>query len=240
MTRHETRLQRREEVATGTMAFHFEKPAGFDFKPGQAIDVLLPSPIGTDPHGLRHTFSIVSAPYEGELVVATRLRDTAFKRSLKALPLGSRVEIEGPFGSFTLHNARVRPAVFIAGGIGITPFISMLRQATRDRSPQQRLLLYTNRRPDDAAYIDELKVLERRSETFRLVATTTEPVDRGGSGGLQPRRIDGPFIQRAVAHLAEPVYYVAGPPGLVEGMRRTLNDAGVDDDDIRSEDFHGY
>jgi ferredoxin-NADP reductase len=238
MTRYETGLQGREEIATGTMAFHFEKPAGFIFKPGQAIDVVLLAPSAADAQSARHTFSIVSAPYENELVVATRMRDTAFKRALKALPIGSRVGIEGPFGSLTLHNDRARPAVFIAGGIGITPFMSMLRQATRDRLPQHLLLLYTNRRPQDAAFIAELEGLERQNETFRLIATMTELGDR--PWGREAGPIDRPFIRRAVAGLSKPIYYVAGPPGLVEGMRRTLNEAGIDDDDIRSEDFHGY
>jgi ferredoxin-NADP reductase len=240
MTRQEASLQGREEIATGTMAFRFDKPTGFSFKPGQAIDVVLPAPSAADAQRARHTFSIVSAPYENELVVATRMRDTAFKRALKALPIGSRVALEGPFGSLTLHNDRARPAVLIAGGIGITPFMSMLRQATRDRLPQQLLLLYANRRPEDAAFLAELMDLEHRNETFRLIATITEPGELRRPWDRQTGRIDGPLIKRAVADLSRPVYYVAGPPSLVEAMRRTLNDAGIDDDDIRGEDFHGY
>jgi ferredoxin-NADP reductase len=239
MIRYEASLQRRDEIATGTMAFHFEKPTGFTFKPGQAIDVVLLAPTAADASS-RHTFSIVSAPYENELIVATRMRDTAFKRALKALPIGSRLAIEGPFGSLTLHNDRARPAVFIAGGIGITPFMSMLRQATKERLSQQVLLLYTNRRPEDAAFIDELKGLERQNESFRLIATMTALGDLRRPWDRETGQIDGPFIKRVVADLSKPIYYVAGPPGLVEAMRRTLNDAGVDDDDIRSEDFHGY
>jgi ferredoxin-NADP reductase len=240
MTRYEAGLQGREEIATGTMAFHFEKPTGFTFKPGQAIDVVLLAPTASDAQSARHAFSLVSAPYESELVVATRMRDTAFKRALKALPVGSRLAIEGPFGSLTLHNDRARPAVFIAGGIGITPFMSMLRQATRDRLPQDLLLLYTNRRPEDTAFLAELKELERKNETFRLIATITEPGDLRCPWDRETGLIDGPFIKRAVVDLSKPIYYVAGPPGLVEGMRRALSGAGIDDDDIRSEDFHGY
>jgi ferredoxin-NADP reductase len=222
------------------MAFLLEKPAGFTFKPGQAIDVVLPASAVADAQSACHAFSIVSAPYENELVIATRMRGTAFKRALQALPIGSRVAIDGPFGSLTLHNNRARPAVFIAGGIGITPFMSMLRQATHDRLPQALLLLYTNRRPEDAAFLAELQELERRSETFRFVATMTQPGDCRPPWNGQSGPIDGPYIQRAVAELSKPIYYVAGPPGLVEAMRRALTDAGVDDDDIRSEDFHGY
>ena len=134
MTIHTVALRRREEVAERTLAFHFERPDAFSFKAGQAIDVLLPGGSGFGGADLRHTFSLVSAPFEDELVIATRMRDGAFKRALGSLNDGSRVQLEGPFGSLTLHNDRTRPAVFIAGGIGITPFMSMLRQATSDSS----------------------------------------------------------------------------------------------------------
>ncbi|HQR52561.1 MAG TPA: FAD-dependent oxidoreductase, partial [Burkholderiales bacterium] len=173
MSTFEVKLQGREEVAEGTMAFHFEKPAAFSFKAGQAIDVILPKPPGGDVQGARHTFSIVTAPFESDLVIATRMRDSAFKRALKSLAMGSAVGIEGPFGSLTLHRDPARPAVFIAGGIGITPFVSMLRQAAKNGLPRKLLLLYSNRRPKDAAFLAELQELARQSENFRLIATMT-------------------------------------------------------------------
>src|SRR5688572_18812853 len=108
MTVYQTQLMGRETVASGTMAFHFAKPAGFRFKPGQAIDVVLLDPPAADAPSTRHTFSIVSAPFENELVVATRMRDSAFKRALGALPIDSPVEIDGPSGSLTLHNDNAR------------------------------------------------------------------------------------------------------------------------------------
>jgi ferredoxin-NADP reductase len=127
------RLASKVAVADGTMAFHFAKPPGFTFKPGQAIDVVLGDPRGGD---RRHTFSLVSAPFEDELVVATRMRDSPFKRALGELEDGGAARLDGPFGSLTLHNDRSRAAVFIAGGIGITPFMSMLRQAAHDGRPE--------------------------------------------------------------------------------------------------------
>src|SRR5712691_7643100 len=122
MAAFESQLTGREEVAEGTMAFHFAKPAGFDFKAGQSINVGLIDPPETDAKGNRRNFSIVSAPFEGELVIATRMRDTAYKRVLKTMPIGTRVHLRGPGGKFALENDQ-RPAVFLAGGIGITPFV---------------------------------------------------------------------------------------------------------------------
>src|SRR5689334_14552965 len=115
-------LKQRVEVAEGTMAFHLEKPAGFQFKAGQYMNVTLIEPPETDAEGNTRSFTIASAPFEQDLVFTTRMRDSAFKRVIKTLKLGSPVRISGPFGSFTLHNDASRPAVFLVGGIGVTPF----------------------------------------------------------------------------------------------------------------------
>src|ERR1039457_5165384 len=136
---------RREEVAEGTMAFHFEKPSGFNFKAGQFADVTLSNPPDTDAEGNTRTFSIASPPFENELVFTTRMRDTAFKRSLKKVPLDTEVKIGSAAGSFTLHKNPSKPAVFLAGGIGITPFLSIVRQADHDRLPHKLYLFYSNR-----------------------------------------------------------------------------------------------
>jgi len=237
---YDVKLAKREEVALGTMAFHFDKPAGFDFQPGQAVDVLLAEPPSADARDARRTFSLVSAPFQDELVVATRMRDSAFKRTLKALPPGSPARIEGPFGSLTLHRDRARAAVFVAGGIGITPFMSILRQAARDRLPQRLLLVYSNRRPEDAAFLAELQELERRNSQFRLVATMTEmgksSLPWNGETGL----VNADLLRRCTRDLAAPVYYVVGPPAMVEAMQEVLRGAGAAGDDIRTEEFYGY
>jgi predicted ferric reductase len=119
---HMSKLMRREEVAEGTMAFHFEKPFEFNFKAGQFADVTLTDPPETDAEGNTRTFSIASPPFENEIVFATRMRGTAFKRSLKRVPLATEVQIGSASGSFTRHKNPAKPAVLLAGGIGITPF----------------------------------------------------------------------------------------------------------------------
>ncbi|WP_348627137.1 FAD-binding oxidoreductase [Mesorhizobium sp. WSM2561] len=111
-----TDLTAREEVANGTMAFHLKKPEGFVFEAGQAIYMTLPDLKPTDAKGQVRTFSIASAPHEPELMIATRLTDTSFKRSLMSLPVGSTVDIEGPYGDLSLHHDAARPAVFSQAG----------------------------------------------------------------------------------------------------------------------------
>ena len=221
-------LRSREDIAAGTAAFHFAKPPGFAFKPGQAVELLLPDPGGGKDMG--HAFSLVSAPFEDELVIATRMRDSVYKRALGALTPGQAVRLDGPFGALTLHKARNRPAVFVAGGIGITPFMSMLRQNAHDGGGRDVVLLYSNRLPEHAAFLAELQAMARADSRFRLVAVMTD------AEGL----LDAARIRQSLADLAAPIAYVAGPPAMVEAMRTALAQAGIDEDDIRSEDFFGY
>jgi ferredoxin-NADP reductase len=238
---HKVALKRKERVALDTMAFTFEKPAGFTFKAGQALDLTLLDPPHQDARGARRALSIVSAPFEDELVVATRLRSSAFKRSLAALEPGAHAEIDGPFGSLTLHSNRSRPGVFIAGGIGITPFISMLRQSAHEGREQVLKLLYSNRRPDDAAFLPELLDYERQHRgRFGMRATATGPVLNGTPWRGDRVRIDADFVNSIIVRPVIPVFYVAGSPSMVAGIRQVLNGMGIDDDDIRSEDFSGY
>jgi ferredoxin-NADP reductase len=103
-----------------TMAFQFEKPANFIFRAGQWIDITLLNPAETDAEGDVREFSVASAPYEDVLMVATRMRDTAFKRELAKMPLNTELKIAGPGGDLALHNDPARTAVFLAGGIGVT------------------------------------------------------------------------------------------------------------------------
>jgi ferredoxin-NADP reductase len=101
---YSSQLLNRVQVAEGTMAFHFEKPSQFDFKPGQSADVTLPDPPETDAEGNTRTFSIASSPFENQLMFTTRMRDTAFRRSLKEVPLGAEMKIGPAMVSFTLHK----------------------------------------------------------------------------------------------------------------------------------------
>jgi ferredoxin-NADP reductase len=240
MTMHAVQLTGRETVASGTMAFHFGKPAGFQFKAGQTIDLVLNSAPSADAGSARHTFSLVSAPFEGVLTVATRMRTSVFKKALAELPIGSAAGLEGPFGSLTLHSSRVRPAVFITGGIGITPFMSILRQAAHDRLRQQFVLVYSNNRPEDAAFLTELQDLESRTENFRLVTTMTrmDGADSTWPGRVGP--IDRNLIEAVKKQAAAAVYYVTGSNSMVAYLRKLLADAAIAEDDVRSEEFYGY
>ena len=124
VTSFRSRLLSSERVAEGTMAFRFARPDGFDYRAGQSIDLTLPNPPETDAEGNTRAFSLASAPCDDHLMIATRMRDTAFKRVLGKASPGLDVKVEGPSGSLVLHRKADRPAIMLAGGIGITPFLS--------------------------------------------------------------------------------------------------------------------
>ena len=240
MTTYQSRLRGREEVAEGTMAFHLEKPAGFQFKAGQYVDISLINPPETDSEGIVRSFSIASAPFEDQLLVVTRMRKSAFKRVLAVLPLGTEVKLEGPMGSFILHKNRAKAGVFLAGGIGITPFLSILRQAAVEKLSQPLYLFYSNRRPEDAAFLKDLEILSRLNASCAFIPSMSEAekskLDWQGERGF----INREMLLRHMDGLQGPIYYVAGPPAMVAAMREMLTNAGVEEDDIRTEEFGGY
>lgn len=233
-------LLSRTDVAEETMAFHFERPRGFLFKAGQYIDLTLLGPQPGSADGLTHTFSIASSPFAEDLVVTTRMRDTVFKRALSALPIGTEVRIEGPMGSFTLHNNTARPAVLLAGGIGVAPFLSILSYAAAERLQHPIFLFCANRYFEDAPFMDALWKLAEANPQFRFVPTFTRmpPNYQGWKG--ETGYISTEMLSTYVGSLRGPIYYVAGPPTMVAAACRTLGDAGVDQDDVRTEEFAGY
>lgn len=203
------------------------------------MNVTLIEPPETDAEGNTRSFSIASAPFETDLTVATRMRDTAFKRVLRAMPPGSEVSIAGPFGSFTLRQ-NSQPAVFLAGGIGITPFRSMLLQAFRDKMVRRFFLFYSNRRPEDAAFLEELQELEGKAAGFRLIATMTDMQKSRRPWEGETGRVNPAMLAKYLAELNGPAYYVAGPPGLVAAMQGVLQAARIKEDDVVTEEFPGY
>ena len=239
-TGHTAKLEGREQVAEGTMAFHFDRPDGFEFRAGQAIDVTLLDPPETDAEGNIRTFSIASPPFEDQLTIATRMRDSAFKRVLKSVPLGTAVQIDGPSGSLTLHKNSSKPAVFLAGGIGITPFLSILRQAAYEKLPHQLFLFYSNRRPEDACFLNTLNELQKTNPNFRFVPTMTEIGKSHQQWMGKTGFVDGSMVANTVPSMQGPIYYIAGPPAMVVAMRQMITAAGADEDDIRTEEFSGY
>lgn len=237
---YKVKLTEKREVADGTMAFHFEKPQGFAYKAGQFADCTLINPAETDAEGNTRAFSFASAPCEDELMFATRMRDTAFKRVLKTMELGTELSLDAPHGSFTLHNNVNIPAVFLTGGIGVTPVRSIVLQAMHDNLPHRILVFYSNRRPEDAAFLDELMKSRDTNPNYTFVGTMTQMEESSREWHGETGFISKAMLLKFIDDLTLPIYYLDGPPAMVGAMRQLLSEAGVDDDNIRTEEFSGY
>ncbi len=240
MGRYRVTLKRRQEIAVDTMAFYFEKPEGFTFKPGQWGDFTLADPPETDAEGNTRGFSFASAPYEDDLMVATRMRNTAFKRVLKRIPLGTEFSLDAPGGSFALHSNASIPAVFLAGGIGVTPVRSIVLQAAHDKLSHRIAVFYSNRRPEDSAFLDDLAGAQQRNPNFTFVATMTEMEKSKQAWTGETGFVAKTMLTKWLTDLDSPIFYISGPRAMVTAMRQMLDNSGVADDKIRTEEFSGY
>jgi ferredoxin-NADP reductase len=225
----------RQRIARDTMAFWFDaNGARYEFRAGQHADFVF----GSESDNSR-TFSLASSPLDKEpIMIAMRMRETAFKTALNAAAFGTKFKVSRPRGSFTLHKDVTRPAVFLAGGIGITPVRSILQSAIQERLPHKLYLFYSNREADDAAFIEELQGLAAQNPNFTLVPTVTGhktlawPYEKG--------HISRDMLTRHLFLLNGPIYYIAGPSGMVTAMTELLNSSGVSQDDVRTEEFGDY
>ncbi len=189
----QARIKEKREVAKGTLMVVFDLLGEeVDFTPGQYFWVTLLDPPYDDDKGPRRHITVVTSPNDrGVLGLATRVRDSAFKRSLAELPVGAEVDVEQPKGSFLLPEDTEQEYVFIAGGIGITVFRSMLRYIAEEGLPHRVTLIYSNRDRESTAFLDELQELEGANPNLRLVLTMTD--DAGWDG--ETRRIDADLLR---------------------------------------------
>jgi ferredoxin-NADP reductase len=227
----------KREVAKGTLMVLFAVDDYPDYRPGSYFWVELPDRGHSDEKGLRRHISLVTSPTDRGMVgLATRLRDSAFKQTLQDLEVGDEVEVEEPKGSFLLPEDTSAEYVFVAGGIGITVFRSMLRYIADERLPYRVTLVYSNRDRESAAFLDELEELEARIDGLRLVLTMTD--DDGWEG--ETRHLDADVLGELVDGLEGKTFLVAGPPEMAQSVADSLTAAGLPEDRVLADKFSGY
>ncbi|MDY0212869.1 MAG: FAD-dependent oxidoreductase [Desulfuromonadaceae bacterium] len=240
MAIYKVTLENKQEVAAGTMAFYFKKPQGFTCKAGQFGTFTLINPPETDAEGDERIFSLASAPCEDFIMFATRMRDTAFKRVLSTMEPGTELTLEAPHGSFTLHNDAKVPAVFLTGGIGVTPARSIVLQAAHDKLPHKIFLFDSNNRPEDAVFLDELVAVQKENPNYTFIGTMTQMEKSSQAWHGETGFITQAMLLKSIDDLTLPIYYIVGPEVMVQAMRKMLSNAGVSDANIRTEEFSGY
>lgn len=237
-----TSIDARSESAS-VWSFHFGLSEPLDYRPGQCITVRLEGI--DDPRGPQRPFTLSSSPSETDYIsITTKMTGSPFKEALKKMATdqatpGEQLILRGPMGNFTLETSR--PAVMIAGGIGITPFRSMIRFVHDTGGNTPVTLLYSNDTVEDIAFDDELNGLAESTDWLTVSHTITQPSASKEQWNGRTGRIDGKMIAAAAEKLEKPVYYVCGPPGMVSAMSDLIqSEFDIDPDDLRSEKFSGY
>lgn len=225
-------LTEKKDIACQTMEFRFKKPEGFLYRAGQSMRMKVP---GIDEE---RTLSIVTAPHEHDLAFAFRVRGSEFKKALKRFEVGDTIVASGPNGKFGLHDDETRPALYIAGGIGITIYMSILSHVRHNNLKHPITLLYSNRNQEDVSYLEELEEIVRACPHVRVVPVLTKEKPEVWCGELG--RIDARMIKKYVQNIQSTLFYVAAAPEMVECMEVMLRDLGVPDEHLHMKRFRGY
>jgi len=223
MNTHTIKLKEKRIVADQTVAFLFEKPEGFTFQAGQyvAITLLNLDFADTDKKGATRCMSIASAPSDDHLMFAMRITESAFKQTLQAMPVGGEITIHDAVGRFVLPMDETKSIVFLAGGIGITPVRSILREASVVGRKNPFYLFFSNRSAKDVPFAEEMQVFPRLN--FVGIDTLTEE-NQFCPWQEESGFICRPMIEKYVPDVSVALYYIVGTTGFSTAMKKMLMD----------------
>jgi ferredoxin-NADP reductase/nitrite reductase/ring-hydroxylating ferredoxin subunit len=225
---------------TDIITFKFER-GDIAFSAGQFGYFKLEG-VNNDPKGPIRHFSFASSPTERQyLLISTRIRDTPYKKKLASLELGLPVQTWGPQGEFVLHDDNSKPAVFLSGGIGVTPFRSMIKYATDKKLPMKIVMFDSNRNEGNILYRREFDQWASQNRNLKVIYTVTDEDPLGWTG--EKGKINKDMIKRHVNEeiLAKSIFYICGPPAMLDAMRGLLQkDLQIQKERIKMEEFTGY
>ena len=222
ISKYDLPILNRKEIAPGVLEISFDlNGISFDFLPGQYIRVILPKLLYPDSHGNGREFSLVISPSEKKsLTIVTRISESGYKKTLAELPIGTFVSIEGPYGDFALLPSSSSPVIFVAGGIGIAPFISMLRYATEEKMQQDFFLLYFSRNDSDTVYYDELDRLVKLNNHIHVFEKTVV--------------VNEEIFKDQLKEVAweKATWFLSGPPNMIDAVWLILTKNNVSGEKI--------
>ncbi len=197
--------------------------------------------VAGDPKGPIRHFSFASSPTEHDyILISTRIRDTPYKKKLASLDVGTEIQAWGPQGEFVLHDDHGKAAVFLSGGIGVTPFRSMIKHATDKQLPLKMLMFDSNRNENNILYKKEFDRYVQENKNLEIVYTVTDEISGSWTG--ERGKIDREMISRHLSgvDISNAVFYICGPPGMLNAMQELLTELKVPKDRVKIEEFTGY
>jgi ferredoxin-NADP reductase len=174
-------------------------------------------------------------------LISTRIRDTPYKQQLASLEVGTEIPAWGPQGEFVLHDDHSKPAVLLSGGIGVTPFRSMVKYATDKHLALKIVMFDSNRNESNILYKDEFDRWAKDNKNLKVVQTLTD--ENVGSWNRERGRINKQMITKYLGNdeIGRAIFYICGPPGMLNAMQKLLSEElRVPDDRIMIEEFTGY
>jgi len=201
-----------------------------------------------DPKGPIRHFTISSSPTENFIMLSTRIRDSPYKKRLSTLEEGSRVKVRGPEGQFVLHEDYSKPAVFLSGGIGVTPFRSMIKYATDKQLPLRIVMFDSNRNRDNILFKQEFDDCANINKNLKIIYTISDGGQQQSSSTANDwkgeyGRIDKAMILKYldINMLNNSIFYICGPPSMLKAMQALLQDElEIPKERIKVEEFTGY
>ncbi len=234
------RLKERRPETTDVMSFIFDLGGQqLEYRPGQILHYELDALAFPDERGARRHFTISSSPTEeGIVMFTTRIRGSGFKETLRQAPIGYELTCESPEGEFIMQEGETQQRhVFIAAGIGITPYRSILRYAADMNEPFKVFMLDFNRSSADIVFRRELESIASQMPTFSFVNVLTEP-EEGWTG--EQGKLGEAILRKLLPDPDGLSFWVSGPPSMVSTCRELLEQIGVKDQSIRTDRFMGY
>jgi glycine betaine catabolism B len=229
------RLSKKREVGKNICEYSFHMDTHLTYTPGQYLEWTLPHR-NPDARGIRRYFTISSAPHADELSFAVRHGEvqSTWKQALGSLPNDGVLYATQRAGDFTLRQDAPHH-VWIAGGIGITPFVSMIRNALQNEQQILATLFYCNKTFEDIAFLDELNMAKQRGLTVVYMLDVSPALDFVHEKG----RITEQLIHTYVSEWSEATYYISGPPPFVHTYRDLGEEMGIPSRRIVTDYFPG-
>ncbi len=220
-------LLKKEQIARDTYSFYFDRTqTAFDFLAGQYIRMTVPH-TEPDDRGTSRFFTIASSPHEkNHLMITTKLFRSSFKETLHTLLLGTHVDFFGPMGTFFLDETDLTPRVFVSGGVGVTPFHSMIQYVVSKELSIPITLIVSFRKEDEIIFYNELHALTKKQKNLHIIYTT--------------EKISQTFLEKHISPLQENTYAIVGSPTFVAVTKELISSLAVLEDKIFIEDFTGY